>query len=314
LQNPSLVLGAAMNGQLTIVGMGIGFIGNLTLKARSEIELAEKVFYLVTDELSAEYITNLNLSAESLHGFYSTERDRIVSYGLMVDRIMAAVRAGVSVCAIFYGHPGIFVYPSHECIVRARREGYAATMLPAVSAEDCLFADIGIDPGRVGCQSFEANDFLIYDRVFDPRSVLVLWQIGVIGEVGYRKKANHRKALAVLRSRLLQHYPKDHIVVLYEATEFPTCDPVIESHCLQDIEELNASPISTLVIPPRERARPNLEVATQMGIPPSYVKSRAELDEAYDPLRPSGLLQAHSAAEKKAALQSSRHLLADALE
>jgi hypothetical protein len=36
-------------------------------------------------------------------------------------------------------------------------------MLPAVSAEDCLFADLGVDPGAAGCQSHEAADFLILD-------------------------------------------------------------------------------------------------------------------------------------------------------
>jgi len=31
-------------------------------------------------------------------------------------------------------------------------------MLPGISAEDCLVADLGIDPASSGCQSYEAND------------------------------------------------------------------------------------------------------------------------------------------------------------
>jgi hypothetical protein len=37
-------------------------------------------------------------------------------------------------------------------------------MLPGISAEDCLFADLGIDPGIYGCQSYEATDFLANGR------------------------------------------------------------------------------------------------------------------------------------------------------
>ena len=37
----------------------------------------------------------------------------------MVERILAPVRAGKQVVAAFYGHPGVFVQPSHEAIRRA---------------------------------------------------------------------------------------------------------------------------------------------------------------------------------------------------
>src|SRR5439155_2475209 len=91
-------------------------------------------------------------------------------------------RARQDVSAALYGHPGVFVYPSHEAVSRARADGFAARMLPAVSAEDCLFADLGVDPGATGCQSYEATDFLLRQRQVDPTAALILWQVSVIGE------------------------------------------------------------------------------------------------------------------------------------
>jgi hypothetical protein len=91
----------------------------------------------------------------------------------------------LEVCVVFYGHPGVFVQPAHEAIRVARLEGFTARMLPGISAEDCLFADIEVDPGVYACQSFEATDFLVRKRKFDPRSPLVLWQIGSIGDLYY---------------------------------------------------------------------------------------------------------------------------------
>ena len=91
----------------------------------------------------------------------------------MADAIVAEVELGKTVCAVFYGHPGVFARPSHLAIERTRALGHRAEMLPAVSAEDCLFADLGVDPGD-GCQSFEATNFVVRPPggSFDPpRSV-----------------------------------------------------------------------------------------------------------------------------------------------
>ena len=99
----------------------------------------------------------------------------------MTEAILEPVRAGKRVCAAFYGHPGVFVLPSHEAVSRARAEGFDASMQPGVSAEDCLVADLGVDPGVNGLQSYEAGDFLRRRPATEPTTALVLWQIGVVG-------------------------------------------------------------------------------------------------------------------------------------
>jgi len=37
-------------------------------------------------------------------------------------------------------------------------------MLPGISTEDCLYADLGVDPGLIGSQNFEATDFIVSGR------------------------------------------------------------------------------------------------------------------------------------------------------
>ena len=124
----------------------------------------------------------LNINSESLHDCYIHGEPRNYAYDRMVERILSYVSRGLNVCVVFYGHPGVFVHPGHESIRRVRMEGFPACMLPGISAEDCLFAELGIDPSKNGCQSFEATDFLVYKRKFDNRSSLILWQIGAIGD------------------------------------------------------------------------------------------------------------------------------------
>ena len=126
-------------------------------------------------------------------------------------------REGNRTCLACCGHPGVFVYPSHESVRRARAEGYEARMYPGISSEDCMFAELGFDPGASGCQSFEATDFLVNRRQIDPRCAVVLWQIGVLGDVTFKQGAYDMSAMPLLVERLRSIYPPMHVVYLYEA-------------------------------------------------------------------------------------------------
>jgi len=91
------------------------------------------------------------------------------------------VRQGYKVLGIFYGHPGVFVFPSHRAIAIAREEGYIAKMLPGVSAEDYLFSDVGFDPSHPGCMTQEASFLLLSGKKLDPLVHNIIWQVGGVG-------------------------------------------------------------------------------------------------------------------------------------
>ena len=95
--------------------------------------------------------------------------------------MLKAVRDGDNVVCIFYGHPGVCAFPSHRALTIARQEGYMAKMLPGISAEDCMFADIGFDPLRYGCMTSEASELLLRNRPLDPSVYNIIWQVGTIG-------------------------------------------------------------------------------------------------------------------------------------
>lgn len=273
------------SGRLVIVGTGIGSIGQVTQEARAFIEQADKVLFLVADPVTSIWITRLNPTAESLLPFYSSGKERLTTYLEMVDRILHYVRQNMSVCVAFYGHPGVFVYPSHEAIIRARAEGFDARMVPGVSAEDCLFADIGVDPGRAGCQSFEATDFLIRKRTFDINTPLILWQIGVVGQIGYQEGCN-LDGLHVLSDELKIHYGPDHLAILYEAAQYPVCDPIIERVRLSELVGARVSAITTLYVPPKELPRVDLDMVRRLAIPETYVRKRTADPSLYSSLVP----------------------------
>jgi uncharacterized protein YabN with tetrapyrrole methylase and pyrophosphatase domain len=211
------------------------------------------------------WIERLNPSAQSLYPFYAPGKPRRETYNEMVQEIMAWVRRGLDVCVVLYGHPGVFVTPSHEAIRQARQEGFEATMLPGVSAEDCMFADLGVDPGD-GCQTYEATEFLLYPRMIDYRSALILWQVAGVGERG-GAVAPSLEGLGVLAERLEEDYGPDHEVILYEASPYPVAGPTIERVRLRDLPSATPSPMATLYVPPRAEAQPDLEMFDRLGVP-----------------------------------------------
>ncbi len=255
-------------GSLTVVGTGYLAAGQITAESEATIRSADKCLYLVADPASAAWIQSLNPSAESLKDVYAVGKPRRLSYEEIVERMLAPVRDGLDVCAVFYGHPGIFAFPSHEAIRQARREGITAKMLPGISAEDCLFADLGLDPATHGCQSFEASDFLIRRRRFDSSSNLILWQVGAIGVATYEKEDLwNRDGLRVLAEALRQHYPADHEIVVYEASVYPVCEPFVLRIPLSALPGAKVSVISTLYVPPLRPAPLDLEMLDRLGLP-----------------------------------------------
>jgi uncharacterized protein YabN with tetrapyrrole methylase and pyrophosphatase domain len=240
-----------------VVGTGIRTVGQLTIEAIAWIQRADKLLYVVADASARELMQRLNpRGAESLACLYIDGQHRGITYEAMVERILSCVREGMLTCVAAYGHPGVFGYPGHEAIRRARAEGYLARMLPAISAEDCLFADLGIDPGTNGCQSYEATDFLINSRKVDPTSALILWQIGVVGELAFRANGSYElSALPLLTERLCQVYRPEHTAYLYEAAVHLGCEPVIRTLPIGSLPQASPRPMTTLYVPPAESTK-----------------------------------------------------------
>ena len=251
---------------LTIVGTGIQFVGHVTLATKAHIEQADKVLFAVADPALAEWLKSLNSTAEPLVNPPQNYQRRREMHQAMVAKILTEVRLGKNVCAVFYGHPGVFVDPAHMAIRQVRQEGFQAQMLPGISAEDCLFADLGVDPGKNGCQSFEATDFLIRPRRFDTHTALILWQVALTGFLGVYQGHSNKAGLIVLTDTLSKHYSPDHMVFLYEAAVYPISHPVIQPIPLRQLADTPMKEFTTLYIPPEAKAPLNQAMIARLGL------------------------------------------------
>lgn len=251
-------------GSLTVVGTGIATGVHLTTESRVAIDSAEEFLHLASDGLGERWLLELHPHSTSLRSEYRAGENRRAIYERVVERILAPVRSGARVAAAFYGHPGVYVTPSHESVRRARAEGYDARMLPAISAEDCLYADLGVDPASTGCASFDATEFLIRRRSVDPSVSLILWQICVIGDPTAVTEPRLER-LPLLVDRLLEDYPRAHEVVVYEASPYPIASPVIQRMPLHALASARITALSTLYVPPAGVKPVDEEVAARLG-------------------------------------------------
>lgn len=234
---------------LVIVGSGIQFGRHVSQRCESEIRHAEVVLCLV-DPFALAMIREQRPDAVNLGEHYADGKDRRETYREIDAAIMAQVRAGKHVCAVFYGHPGVFADVPHRVLRRAREEGFSARMEPGISAEACLYADVGIDPGRHGVQSLEATHFLCHERPLNPAGLVLLWQVALAGDLSCSRREAERAGLQALVDKLLRWYPPEHEVILYEAARLPIETPRIDRLRLCDLPDARYQEFTTLVILP----------------------------------------------------------------
>lgn len=252
----------AARGSLVVVGTGL-HLGQMTLESAEAIRGAGKVFFVVADVVTRQWILRANPRAESLAGLYRPGLERREIYRRMVDRVADEVRRGTSVCAAFYGHPGVLVSPGHAMVALLRDEGHDACMLPGVSSEDALYADLGLDPCAHGIASFEATDFLLRARTADRAAALVLWQVGLVGHARYEPPFANR-GVGLLVERLQADYGADHRVCLYEAGLPGARAPRVQWCRLADLPGQPMDVATTLLVPPAQAARVDPALAQRL--------------------------------------------------
>jgi uncharacterized protein YabN with tetrapyrrole methylase and pyrophosphatase domain len=237
-----------------VVGTGIRSIGQLTLEAVNVIRAADVVLHLVTDPFTTGRLTDLNPNSRSLRGSYTDGRPRMEAYEEMIGQTLAELEAGRNVAAAYYGHPGVFAFPPHESIRVARERGYISRMLPGISAEDCLVAELGVDPAADGLQSYEATDFIVSRRSIDAKVPLILWQAGLVGHREFDSVGYENRGFSRLRDILVDLYGPEHLVTVYQAGVLPLEEAAIRTLSLLEIERQDVSAMATLYIPPLSRA------------------------------------------------------------
>lgn len=244
------------SGSLVCIGLGISPGAHLTPAAKRHIERCDVVFVDVPRRQLESWLKRSRNDVRSLRFVRAERKPRLEVDRRIVEILLAEVRGGKSVCGVFYGHPGAFGGPAHIATQSARSEGFSAHMEPAVSAADCLYADLGIDPSKYGCQHYEASQLIRYRRSLDSSAYLMLWNIdspteSVIADanvVAFRK---------LLLEALANEYPPEHSIVVYRPADSSQGPPSIARLPLALLPTADIDPHACIVIPPAAELLPD---------------------------------------------------------
>ncbi|HBD7398676.1 TPA: methylase [Legionella pneumophila] len=239
---------------LALVGTGIKTIAHITEETKGYICTCDKVLYLVNEPLLERYIHKLAKSSESLDAIYFNSKSREDAYNNLAQYIYRAIEDVDSLCVVIYGHPCVFATPGLLAL-SGLSDSIKTVVCPGISAQDCLYADLRFDPASGGIQSFDATEYLLYDRLVDTSSHVVVYQIGMVGNMGLPTNTVNLEAINFIKKKLIKLYKKGKKAIIYEAALYPGTHPKISEFDLEQLDRQELTTLSTLYIPPDEILR-----------------------------------------------------------
>ena len=152
-------------------------------------------------------------------------------------------------------------------------------MQPAVSAIDCLFADLRVDP-LFGCQIFAATDLVLRKRPIATDQHVIILQVGAVGEAGFSFHGLPNSKLPVLVRYLQSVYGPEHEITNYVASPYPFIPPTIEKIKLSELLHVDGAKkvtsMSTFYVPPKTSRDISPEAASDLGL--DIERTKMDLD------------------------------------
>ena len=209
-----------------IVGLGVLNVDQLTREVERVIRRSNEVLYVDTGVATRAHLASLCPRVTSLfESSYEESSHRLNAYHHMAARVLDAALDHPPVTFAIHGHPIVGVYAPFLIRDMAGLLNLEVQVLPGISAMDCLFAELMVDPCVTGMQMYEATDLLLRRRPLQPDVPALIWQIGCVETTLHTMRVSNPEALrAAARSpaALLPSRPPGVSLLL----ESPSADAV----------------------------------------------------------------------------------------
>lgn len=236
-----------------IIGLGIQSVRHITREAEAAISRSKEVLYISADFGIREFLEERCPKVTDLHTVsYHEANERMDAYDTMSAKVIEAALDHPPVTFALYGHPMVFVAPSRLVIESSRILDLRVRVLPAISAMDCLFVDLELDPSLQGLQSYEATDLLLRRRPLQPDVPCLIWQIGAVESILYTERMNKPGRFSRIKQYLLQYYPPDHRMTIVHSSTHPLVKSQIVTCSIAEMDKhaVDLHQGATVYIPP----------------------------------------------------------------
>ena len=221
-----------------IVGLGVLNVDHLTRETERVIRRSNEVLYVDTGIATRAFLEGLCPRVTSLfETSYEEQGPRLNAYHHMAARVLDAALDHAPVTFAMHGHPVVGAYAPFLIRDMARLLDLEVLVLPGVSAMDCLFAELMVDPCVAGMQMYEATDLLLRRRPLQADIPALIWQIGCVETRLHTTRVSKPERFERLRSHLLRFYPPEHQATAAYSTPHPLMPSTIHRFALQDISK-----------------------------------------------------------------------------
>jgi precorrin-6B methylase 1 len=225
-----------MMADIYIVGLGVLNVDHLTRETERVIRHSNEVLYVDTGVATRRYLESLCPRVTSLfETSYAEDAHRLGAYGQMAARVLDAALCHAPVTFAMHGHPIVGVYAPFLIRDMAGLLGLEVLVLPGISAMDCLFAELMVDPCVIGMQMFEATDLLLRRRPLQADVPLLIWQIGCVETTLHSTRVSKPERFERLRAHMLRFYPPQHQATAAYSTPHPLMPSTVYRFALADL-------------------------------------------------------------------------------
>ncbi|HUU84899.1 MAG TPA: SAM-dependent methyltransferase [Phycisphaerae bacterium] len=219
-----------------IVGLGVLNVDHLTRETERVIRGSKEVLYVDTGVATRTYLESLCPRVTSLfETSYEEAGRRLNAYHHMAARVLDAALDHPPVTFAMHGHPIVGVYAPFLIRDLASLLSLEVRVLPGISAMDCLFAELMVDPCVTGMQMYEATDLLLRRRPLRSDVPALIWQIGTVETTLHSMRVSRPARFERLRTHLLRFYPPGHEVTAAFSTPHPLMPSTLHRFAIRDI-------------------------------------------------------------------------------
>ncbi len=283
-------------GRITVVGMGPGDFGSMTVEAWETMQRAEHLVLRTAVHPTAEEMKRRGVSFSSYDEQYESAENFEVLYSFIADDLIRRAKAGEE---IVYAVPGSPLVAERTVVLlreRAGKENVPLTVLPGMSFSEPLCARLGIDP---------VEGLLIMDAA-DLDRLPMDWPTGLIVTQVYSPAVASEAKLA-----LMEFLPDEYEIVVAQHIGLPE-----ESVRRVPLYMLDRQPgidhLTSLFVPPLPQASrfdfsPLVDIMRQLRAPGGCPWDRVQtpeslrkhiLEEAYEVVEAIDLKDPHLLVEE----------------
>ncbi len=154
-----------------------------------------------------------------------------------IETVVNDVRGLGHVCFLTYGHPLFLVDTSWMLL---NTQAFRVKALPGTSFLDRMMVDLGAR-FDYGCQHYEANRFMVLRPRLDPRTPLVISQVGEVGSDAIAERPHKIEWVAPLFDRIAESYPRDRRCDMIFSPYRSDMAPQVNSTVVGELQTLTSS-------------------------------------------------------------------------